>query len=141
MNCRVLLVEDHDELARITGTMIELCGCDLVGPAKSVAEAERLIAEGQLDVALIDQGLPDGSGTDVIRTLMKRGIPCGVLSGYHRDDVLDRGLERIPWVLKPLEQDQLERVLAELRAAAGLSTGSEPADTPGGAASRGTPDD
>ena len=114
MKCRVLLVEDHEDLARIMTSMIEACGYEVVGPAATIAEAVKLIEDGRLDVALVDQGLPDGPGTEVVRDLLDRGIPSAVLSGYYRDDELDRGLEDVPWLLKPVEQRDLEGALEAL---------------------------
>src|SRR5690606_36255256 len=43
-------------------------GCD-VDEARSVREVERR-GQGNWDVALVDLGLPDGSGLDVVRLLM-----------------------------------------------------------------------
>ena len=65
---RVLLVDDHlafrQPLAFLLGREPDLA---VVGQAGSLAEARPLLAAA--DVALVDLGLPDGDGADLIREL------------------------------------------------------------------------
>lgn len=66
---RVLIVEDVPAaLASLTGMVLAAFpGCE-VDEARSVRAAIGL--EGNWDMALVDLGLPDGSGLDVIRRLL-----------------------------------------------------------------------
>lgn len=66
----VLIVEDVPEaLAWMTRVVLSAFpGCH-VDEARSVREVERR-GQGNWDVALVDLGLPDGSGLDVVRLLM-----------------------------------------------------------------------
>jgi PAS domain S-box-containing protein len=70
---RVLLVEDHATLREALVSTFEQDekGFEVVGQAGSLAEARRMLAEGeqQIDVAVIDLGLPDGFGGDLIKDL------------------------------------------------------------------------
>ena len=67
---RLLLVEDNEHVAERLRALI---GADarvhLQAVAGSVAEALRAIERVAFDVALVDIGLPDGSGLDVIRRI------------------------------------------------------------------------
>ncbi len=68
---RVLLVDDHasfrQPLAFVLGREPDL---EVVGQAGSLAEARRALADaGGAEVALVDLGLPDGDGVDLIREL------------------------------------------------------------------------
>ena len=72
----VLLVEDDDATrARLARAITEDPELTLVGAAGSCAEARARLALGPPDVLLVDLGLPDGSGVDLIRDLKRNGAP------------------------------------------------------------------
>jgi DNA-binding NarL/FixJ family response regulator/two-component sensor histidine kinase len=65
---RVLLVEDHTAVREAIAAAFERdAGFDIVGQAASLAEARGLLED--VDVAVLDLGLPDGSGADLIEEL------------------------------------------------------------------------
>ena len=68
---RVLLVEDHSSFRQATAAVFERePGFEVVGQAGSLAEARRLL-EG-VDVAVVDLGLPDGYGGEIIKELREK---------------------------------------------------------------------
>jgi DNA-binding NarL/FixJ family response regulator len=77
---RVMLVEDH---ADFRGLMEVLFGrqpdIELLAQAGSLAEARDRAARLELDVAILDLGLPDGSGADLITDLRRDGNEVRVL--------------------------------------------------------------
>lgn len=69
----VLLVEDDPATrARLARAVERDDGLRLVGRAGSCAEARAWLATSVPDVLLVDLGLPDGSGVDLIRELKAR---------------------------------------------------------------------
>jgi DNA-binding NarL/FixJ family response regulator len=84
---RILMVEDHLAL-RMALTFMFQRESDLhvVGQAGSLAEARRLLAEGEgVEVAVVDLDLPDGSGVELVRELQATS-PEGmvlILTGSH----------------------------------------------------------
>ncbi|MEU9480220.1 response regulator [Streptomyces sp. NPDC048191] len=113
---RVLVVEDDPQLVRalVINLRARHYGVDA---APDGATALRLAAARQPDVVLLDLGLPDMDGVDVIRAL--RGwtrVPIMVLSARQASDekvaALDSGAD--DYVTKPFSMDEL---LARLRAA------------------------
>lgn len=65
---RVVIVDDHD-LFR-SGVRAEIGACvEVVGEARTVAEAIAVIAEQSPDVVLLDVHMPAGGGVEVIRTV------------------------------------------------------------------------
>lgn len=68
MTKRILVVEDDPMTARTFAYAIgSVTSLTLVATVHSVAEAKRFLSAHPVDVCLVDLGLPDGSGLDVIR--------------------------------------------------------------------------
>lgn len=113
---RVLVVEDDPRLVRalVINPQARKYGVDA---APDGATALRLAAARQPDVVLLDLGLPDMDGVDIIKGL--RGwtrVPILVLSARRGSDekvaALDAGAD--DYITKPFSVDEL---LARLRAA------------------------
>ncbi|GAA1259392.1 hypothetical protein GCM10009579_16810 [Streptomyces javensis] len=113
---RVLVVEDDPQLVRalVLNMRARQYGVDA---APDGATALRLAATRQPDVVILDLGLPDMDGVDVIKAL--RGwnrAPILVLSARRASDekvaALDAGAD--DYITKPFSMDEL---LARLRAA------------------------
>jgi two-component system KDP operon response regulator KdpE len=113
---RVLVVEDDPQLVRalVINLQARKYGVDA---APDGATALRLAAARQPDVVLLDLGLPDMDGVDVIKAL--RGwtrVPILVLSARQASDekvgALDAGAD--DYITKPFSMDEL---MARLRAA------------------------
>ncbi len=67
---RVMLVEDHAALRHPLAIMLARePGVAVVAEAGSLAEARRLLPPDGVDVAVLDLGLPDGEGPDLIPDL------------------------------------------------------------------------
>jgi hypothetical protein len=78
---RILLVEDHVDTIEVMQTLLETQGYE-VQTAASI-EAARAVDLGQVDLIVSDLGLPDGTGTDLIRELQARERrPAIALSGF-----------------------------------------------------------
>ena len=112
---RVLVVDDEPQLLRALSINLRARGYE-VGVAANGAEALRAAAAHPPDVVILDLGLPDMEGTEVIAGL--RGwtdTPVLVLSGRSdsadKVDALDAGAD--DYVTKPFGMDEL---LARLRA-------------------------
>jgi DNA-binding NarL/FixJ family response regulator len=76
----VLVVEDDVAMARSFAYSIGgVSGLELVATVHSVAEAQRFLKARPVDVCLVDLGLPDGSGLDVIKFATSLPTPVHVL--------------------------------------------------------------
>jgi CheY-like chemotaxis protein len=82
----ILLVEDSSCVGEAIKNMLESLGADVVGPAATAAEAERLLTERAPDVALVDFHLRGGDlSSDLIARLYNQGVPVIVTSGSETD--------------------------------------------------------
>ncbi|MDD9380025.1 response regulator [Streptomyces sp. ZAF1911] len=113
---KVLVVEDDAQLVRALRINLEARKFEVV-TASDGNTALRLTAARAPDVILLDLGLPDMDGIDVIKDVRESsGVPILVLSARHTSEekirALDAGAD--DYVTKPFSMDEL---LARLRAA------------------------
>lgn len=88
-------MEDHASFRQALAFMLERePGFEVVGQAGSLAEARELAGEVDADVSVVDLGLPDGDGLDLIGDLSsERGITTLVLSASLEPGRLARAVE------------------------------------------------
>jgi two-component system KDP operon response regulator KdpE len=111
---QVLVVDDEPAILRFLKPALEANDYD-VASAKGVAEALKRIAAHPPDVVVLDLGLPDGDGKDVIRQVREwSDVPIIVLSAREREaekiEALDLGAD--DFVNKPFGVGEL---MARLR--------------------------
>ena len=115
---RVLLLEDDRELCRTLRDALAVEGYEVL-TAASLAEANALLAHARepLDLVLLDLGLPDGDGEQLLATLRRReSLPVLVLSARQAEGqkirLLDAGAD--DYLVKPFGVAEL---LARMRVA------------------------
>lgn len=84
---RCLIVDDSAAFRAAARTMLERGGFDVVGTAGDAAEAVRLTAELQPDIALVDVDLGADSGFDVAEQLA--GVAVILISTHDEQDFAD----------------------------------------------------
>ena len=113
---RVLVVDDEPQIQRFLRPALTASGYEVIA-AETGAEALKLIATAEPDIVILDLGLPDMDGKDVLREM--RGfsqIPVLILSARDREaekiEALDLGAD--DYIEKPFA---IGEMMARLRAA------------------------
>lgn len=113
---RVLVVDDETAILRFLKPALEANSYEMTS-AGTVAEALKRVAAESPDIVLLDLGLPDGDGKDVIRRAREwSDLPIIVLSAREREaekiEALDLGAD--DYVNKPFNVGEL---MARMRTA------------------------
>jgi len=116
MSLAVLLVEDERELRATLAESLRVEGYE-VHTAASLAEGLALLAHAPVDLVLLDLGLPDGEGEQLLTQLRReRSTPVLVISAREQDGqkvrLLDAGAD--DYLVKPFSVSEL---LARMRVA------------------------
>jgi len=114
----ILLVEDHPDTAEAMADLLALSGHQItiagsVGEALAAAAA----AAGRFDLVLSDLGLPDGSGQDLMRELVRlHGLKGIALSGYGMEEDIRRSREAgfARHLTKPVNRQALEAAIRQV---------------------------
>lgn len=122
----LLLVEDDPSVAHGVAAGLRLHGFT-VDHAETAAAAQAALAASEFDLAVLDLGLPDGDGMDLLARWRARGIGMPLLVLTARDAVSDRvrGLQAgaDDYLLKPFAMAELlARMRALLRRKGGSAT-------------------
>lgn len=125
---RILVVDDEPQIIRFLKPALGAAGYDVV-IAANAAEAIRLSATQSPDAVLLDLGLPDKDGKEVIREVRAYSqVPIIVLSARDREtekiDALDLGAD--DYVNKPFGIGEL---LARIRAVTRSRNQGKPVET------------
>ncbi|MGA2399575.1 MAG: response regulator transcription factor [Steroidobacteraceae bacterium] len=120
---RVLVVEDDRMIAKGLHTALKQDGYAVDGVSDGASAAAALRAS-RFDLVLLDLGLPERDGLEVLRELRSRGDATPVIILTARDDVqnriqgLDAGAD--DYIVKPFDLDEVAaRMRSVLRRAAG----------------------
>ena len=113
---RVLVVDDEAAILRFLKPALEANNYEIISTG-TVAESTKRIAAETPDIVVLDLGLPDGDGKDVIRQVREwSSVPIVVLSARDREaekiEALDLGAD--DFVNKPFSVGEL---LARMRTA------------------------
>jgi two-component system KDP operon response regulator KdpE len=116
MSLKILVVEDDREIRALMQSSLSVEGFE-VQTAVSLSEARALLRHKLPDIVVLDLGLPDGDGVQLVRELRKQhSVPVIVVSARHQEaqkiELLDAGAD--DYLTKPFSVGEL---LARMRVA------------------------
>ncbi len=110
----VLIVDDHVETVKVMKMLLERRGF-VVQSAHSAGSALQLAAtSGPFDILIVDLGLPDGNGTEIMRRLTDiQAIPGIALSGSCMDEDIRRSQDAgfSEHLVKPVSFQSLQEAI------------------------------
>jgi two-component system response regulator QseB/two-component system response regulator BasR len=127
---KICAVEDDLELGKALQAALQNAGQEVVW-VRRASDARHWIETEPFDAMLLDLGLPDGNGIDLLKELRAAGHTLPILVITARDSLEDRlnGLDRgaDDYLVKPFDVPELlARLRAVMRRVTGWSEAGEP---------------
>ena len=111
---RVLLVDDEESLLRLLGAYLTRCGYQ-VTCCSSALDVRQLDPEQALEAIVMDLGLPDVNGCELVRYLLevRPGIPILISSGspFDVNSLGEEHASRVRFLPKPYLPKALSEAL------------------------------
>jgi AmiR/NasT family two-component response regulator len=114
---RVLVAESVALLAWTLAEEVRVLGGSVLGPARSVAEAMRLLRRERPDLALLEAALADGPATPVAVALQALRVPFALVTAHEQGSLAEPVLRAAPYLGKPYLATEVEGLLLGLRQA------------------------
>jgi DNA-binding NarL/FixJ family response regulator len=123
---RILLVEDHDVMRRALHAILPDDGVRMAAEAGSIGVARALAPRTDYDLALVDLGLPDGDGVELVAELhaLRPYAPVVVFTASEEPETVLRALRAgaVGYLTKDMPAGRLGSVLrGVMRGEAALS--------------------
>jgi CheY-like chemotaxis protein len=115
---QILLVEDHEDTARVLGRILRNAGFE-VSHAGKISDARALAGSRRFDLLISDLGLPDGSGLELMKALRDtQGLKGIALSGFGTDEdvAASEAAGFSAHLTKPVDWDRLRVEIEKLTA-------------------------
>jgi len=123
----VLVVEDEPLIGMEIEDVIELLGQKVIGPAAELNQALDLATNALIECAILDINIRGGASYPVAFTLLDRGVPILLATGYGEHTLPER-LRGEARLTKPFTTGQLDEKLRKLFARAMICRGQEPTE-------------
>ena len=120
MNGRILLAEDHQNLAQLLATFLKNSGYDVV-VAENGHDLLKLIPGGAFDLLILDLNLPGISGVEILQKLRKSpkfsSLPVIIITGVFRGEKYSTAALKLGvrhYLEKPFSKEQFSAAVADI---------------------------
>lgn len=116
---KAVLIDDSAQARKLLRLMLMEYAPDFVlkGEAENVDEGLAIIEKQQPDVVFLDIEMPGKTGLQLAEELMRRNIPAAIVftTAYNAYAIQAFRLSAIDYLLKPIQEEQLEEAIEKLR--------------------------
>ena len=120
---RILLVEDNQADARMTGEILKDTGLEheLVWFNEGRKAVDYVRSDGNFDLFILDLNLPNFSGLEVAAALRKMGrfsnTPVIMMTGSNSpsDRAMAEGEGHLHYIVKPMTLEEMDRTVSEIK--------------------------
>ncbi|XID75102.1 sigma-54-dependent transcriptional regulator [Alkanindiges sp. WGS2144] len=111
-----LVVDDEEDLRLLMRMTLKRMNIDCY-VADSLQQAQQLLKKNKFDVCLTDLNLPDGSGLELVHTIIQHypQLPVAVITAYGSMDIAIEALKAgaFDFVSKPIEMPRLKNLIEQ----------------------------
>lgn len=104
---RILVAEDEILILLDIEEMLHEFGCEIIGPAATVAATLAAIRGNEMDGALLDRSLRGERVTPAAEELLARGVPFVLCTGFGPDPRDEAAIRDAPRLAKPFSKASL----------------------------------
>lgn len=108
------MIEDNPWVGVVLHELILEATQAEVSVFRSVADAEKALAESQFDFAFLDVNVTDGKTYGIAADLMDHEIPFAFMSGFMARNEVPENLRHAPFLMKPYQPAQIRSLLGNL---------------------------
>lgn len=108
---RTLVVEDNLLVGMSISSYLRSFGCEVVAMCSTSDDALEALAHSDVQVALLDVNILDGTSEPVARALVDRRVPFMFITGYSSPPLLANDLRRWPRLSKPVNPVRLREAI------------------------------
>jgi CheY-like chemotaxis protein/Flp pilus assembly protein TadD len=119
MTVRILLAEDNENLAQLLARFIEARGHAVI-TANTGAQAVRLLASQPFDLLLLDLGLPEVNGVEILQKIRKStklsSLPVIIITGVYKGEKYSQAALKLGvshYLEKPFSREAFEAALSD----------------------------
>jgi len=113
----ILVVEDENWLAMELAWLVQEAGYAVLGPERSVAEAQKVLGRVKIDLALLDIRLGSETVFPITEMLEAMGVPFIFITG--NPDLLPAEYSERPFLAKPWTTSTLLSLIPQVLGAKG----------------------
>jgi DNA-binding NtrC family response regulator len=121
---QILVVEDENWLAMELAWLVQEAGYAVLGPERSVAEAQKALGRVKVDLALLDIRLGSETVFPITEMLEAMGVPFIFITG--NPDLLPAEYSERPLLAKPWTTSTLLSLIPQVLDAKGHPNATEP---------------
>lgn len=106
---KVIIVEDEQSAINLLKEILssEVQGLEVVGEARNIQEAKKLIKDLEPDLLLLDIELPNGTGFDLLKQLSHLSLKVIFITAHEKYALQAIKMSALDYILKPIDPDEL----------------------------------